>query len=43
MFTIDSDDNIAAHAGSPAGSDNLETFATEKELVKLSAEWPASA
>jgi hypothetical protein len=42
MFTIDSDNNIAAHAGSPASTENLETFATEKELAKLAAEWPAT-
>ena len=41
-FTIDSDNNIAAHAGSPASTENLETFATEKELAKLAAEWPAT-
>jgi len=41
-FTIDSENNIAAHAEVPAGADNLQTFATEKELAKLSAEWPGS-
>src|SRR5258707_12189833 len=41
-FTIDSEDNIAAHAGVPANTDNLQAFATEKELAKLSAEWPGS-
>ncbi len=34
MFTIDSDNNIAVHAGTPASTDNLETFANEKELAK---------
>src|SRR5579884_3710926 len=29
-FTIDSENNIAAHAGVPAGADNLQTFATEE-------------
>ena len=41
-FTIDSENNIAAHAGSPANADNLQSFSTEKELAKLSAAWPAS-
>ena len=41
-FTIDSENNIAAHAAVPANTDNLEAFATEKELAKLSAEWPGS-
>jgi hypothetical protein len=34
-FTIDTDNNIAAHAGAPASTDNLESFATEKELARL--------
>ena len=34
-FTIDSEDNIAAHAEIPAGSDNLQSFASEKELTDL--------
>jgi hypothetical protein len=41
-FTIDSDNNIAAHAGTPASADNLESFATEKELAKAAAGWPAA-
>lgn len=41
MFTIDSENNITAHTGLPAGSDQT-AFATEKELAKLAAEWPAS-
>ena len=41
-FTIDSDNNIAAHAGSPANADNLQSFATEKELAKLAADWPTA-
>ena len=40
MFTIDSDNNIAAHAEVPAAATNLQSFATEKELAKLTAEWP---
>jgi hypothetical protein len=41
-FTIDSENNIAAHAAVPANLDNMQAFATEKELSKLSAEWPGS-
>lgn len=42
-FTIDSDNNIAAHAGSiPASAANLQTFTSEKELAKLASGWPAS-
>jgi hypothetical protein len=40
-FTIDSDNNIVAHAGTPASADNQQAFATEKELAKLAAHWPA--
>ena len=42
MFSIDTDDNIAAIAGIPANTDNLQLFANEKELAKLTADWPAS-
>jgi Protein of unknown function (DUF3489) len=41
-FTIDTDNNIAAHAGLPASADNLESFSTERELAKLAADWPAA-
>jgi hypothetical protein len=41
-FTIDSDNNITAHAGLPAGADESQSFSTAKELVKLTAEWPVS-
>ena len=41
-FTIDTENNIAAHAAVPAHIENMEAFATEKELAKLSAEWPGS-
>ena len=41
-FTIDSDNNLAAHAGSAATTDDLPSFASEKELAKLTVEWPAS-
>lgn len=33
-FTINSENNIAAHAGSPANADKLGVFASEKELGK---------
>jgi hypothetical protein len=38
-FTIDSENNIAAHAGTPASAHNQQAFATEKELDKLAATW----
>jgi site-specific recombinase XerD len=41
-FTIDLDKNISAFAGLPAGADESQSFSTEKELAKLTAEWPAS-
>ena len=41
-FTIDKDNNITAHAEVPAGADQTQSFSTEKELAKLTAEWPAS-
>ena len=41
-FTIDSDNNITAHAGLPAGADESQSFSSAKELAKLTAEWPAS-
>lgn len=41
-FTIDAENNIAAHAAVPDNLENLQAFATEKELAKLAAEWPAS-
>jgi hypothetical protein len=39
-FTLDTDNNITAHDATPAAQDNMVAFATEKELTKLSAEWP---
>ena len=41
-FTIDTDtdNNITAHDATPAALDNVVAFATEKELTKLSADWP---
>src|SRR5262249_38785870 len=41
-FTIDSENNIAAHAAVPTNLENAQAFATEKELTKLAAEWPGS-
>jgi hypothetical protein len=41
-FTIDSENNIVAHAGTPASADHLQPFSTEKELAKLAADWPGS-
>src|SRR5271169_2805375 len=41
-FTIDSDNNITAHPGLPAGVDESQSFTNQKELAKLTAEWPAS-
>jgi hypothetical protein len=42
MFTIDSDNNITAHAGLPVGADKSQLFSTAKELAKLTAGWPAA-
>lgn len=39
-FTLDTDNNITAHDATPAAQDNVVVFATEKELTKLSADWP---
>jgi hypothetical protein len=41
-FTIESENNIVAHAGTPATTDHLQLFSTEKELAKLAADWPGS-
>ena len=41
-FTIDSHNNITAHAGLPADADESELFSNQKELAKLTAGWPAS-
>ena len=41
-FTIDSDCNITARAGLPAGTDESQSFSTANELAKLTADWPAS-
>ena len=39
-FTLDTDNNITAHDAAPAAQDNVVAVATEKELTKLSADWP---
>ena len=39
-FTLNTDNNITAHDATPAALDNVVAFATEKELTKLSADWP---
>jgi hypothetical protein len=41
-FTIDSENNIVAHTGPPAGGDESQSFSTWQELAKLSAGWPIS-
>jgi len=41
-FTIDSENNITAHAGLPAGADESQSFTTPKELAKLTKDWPVT-
>jgi hypothetical protein len=41
-FTIDSDHNITAHAGLPAGADESQSFSNQKELASLTQHWPLS-
>ena len=41
-FTIDTDNNIAAHPGQSAGAENVPSFASQQELAKLAADWPAA-
>jgi hypothetical protein len=41
-FTIDSDNNISALAGSPAGADESQSCCNQKELAALAVDWPAS-
>jgi hypothetical protein len=40
--TIDSDNNITALTGPPAGADPSPSFSNAKELGELTAAWPAS-
>ena len=39
-FTIDTDNNITAFAAAEQVPEGQDHFATEKELAKLSADWP---
>jgi len=41
-FTINTENNITAHAGLPAGADESQSFSNQKELAKLATDWPAS-
>ena len=41
-FTIDTDNNIAAHAGTLASDENMQSFASQQDLAKLAAAWPAN-
>jgi hypothetical protein len=41
-FAIDNDNNITGFAQLPAGVDPAQSFASEKELARLTAEWKAS-
>ncbi len=41
-FTIDPDNNITVLAEVPAGTDRSTTFTNEKEMAKLTADWPVS-
>lgn len=41
-FTIDSENNIAAHAAIPTNLENMQAFESEKELAKLAVEWPGA-
>ena len=43
IFTIDSENNIAAHASASEITDKgSEQFTSEKELAQLAADWPGS-
>ena len=39
-LTIDSDNNISALAGLPAGADESQSFRNQKELAAITADWP---
>jgi hypothetical protein len=41
-FTIDTDNNITAYDAMPAAQGNLVVFASQKELAKVTAVWPAN-
>jgi hypothetical protein len=42
-FTLDSENNIAAHPAVPTNIENAQSFATEKELAKLVDVWNSFA
>lgn len=42
VFTIDTKNSITAHADQPSAMDGCQSFTTEKELAKLTTEWPAA-
>jgi hypothetical protein len=42
VFTIDTDNNIAAHAKVPEAVEGLQQFTSAKELSKLTTKWPAN-
>src|SRR5512141_3163850 len=39
-FVIDGDNNITALAEPPSGLSDVQTFTADKQLIKLSANWP---
>jgi hypothetical protein len=41
-FVIDTDNNITAHAEAPVSANETTAFASQKELAKRTAEWPAT-
>jgi hypothetical protein len=41
-FTIDTHNNITAHAGLPAAADESSSFTNQRDLAKLTADWPIS-
>src|SRR6266852_1018790 len=40
-FTIDADNNITALTGHEAAASGSEAFASEKDLLRIAAQWPA--
>jgi hypothetical protein len=42
LYTIDPENNIMTHSEPPAHGISTEQFSTEKELGRLSADWPSS-
>jgi hypothetical protein len=41
-LTIDAENNITVHAGLPAGTDESQSFTSQKELAKITSDWPAA-